>query len=45
LGITAVPSFVIDGRYLVQGAQPPETFARTLAQIAAETGASPKDPI
>ncbi|HVJ38437.1 MAG TPA: DsbA family oxidoreductase [Stenotrophomonas sp.] len=44
LGITAVPSFVIDGRYLVQGAQPPETFARTLAQIAAEAGAAQSDP-
>ena len=36
LGITAVPSFVIDGRYLVQGAQPPEAFAQILAQITAE---------
>ncbi len=35
LGITAVPSFVIDGRYLIQGAQPPESFARRLTQIAA----------
>lgn len=36
LGITAVPSFVVDGRYLVQGAQPPEAFAQMLRQIAAE---------
>ena len=36
LGITAVPSFVIDGRYLIQGAQPPEAFAQILAQVAAE---------
>ena len=41
LGISAVPSFVIDGRYLIQGAQPPEAFARTLADIAAETAAAP----
>jgi len=40
LGITAVPSFVIDGRYLIQGAQPPEAFAQILAQVAAE-GAAP----
>jgi len=42
LGISAVPSFVIDGRYLIQGAQPPEAFARTLAGIAAEA-APPRD--
>lgn len=36
LGITAVPSFVIDGRYLVQGGQPPETFAQVLAELAAK---------
>ncbi|HEY0332586.1 MAG TPA: DsbA family oxidoreductase [Stenotrophomonas sp.] len=36
LGITAVPSFVIEGRYLVQGAQPPEAFAQLLAKVAAE---------
>ena len=39
LGITAVPSFVIDGRYLVQGAQSPEAFAQVLAQASAEAGA------
>jgi len=39
LGITAVPSFVIDGRYLIQGAQPPEEIAQILARIAAEQGA------
>lgn len=36
LGITAVPSFVIDGRYLVQGGQAPETFAEVLGKVAAE---------
>lgn len=30
LGITAVPTFVFDGRYAVQGAQPVETFAQAL---------------
>ncbi|HBK45762.1 MAG TPA: polyketide synthase [Xanthomonadaceae bacterium] len=40
LGITAVPSFVVDGRFLIQGAQPPQAFAETLAKIAAETGTS-----
>jgi len=32
LGIRAVPSFVIDGRILVQGAQPPETFVDAFRQ-------------
>ncbi len=41
LGITAVPSFVIDGRYLIQGAQPPEAIAEILGRIAAEQAASP----
>ncbi|MET0288207.1 MAG: DsbA family oxidoreductase [Pseudoxanthomonas sp.] len=39
LGITAVPTFVIDGRYAVQGAQPPEQFVQILRQVAAERGA------
>lgn len=37
LGIRAVPSFVIDGRVLIQGAQPPESFAQALLQLAAES--------
>ncbi len=36
LGIQSVPTFVIDGRYAVQGAQPPEVFAQVLAKVAAE---------
>jgi len=35
MGIRAVPSFVIDGRLLVQGAQPPEEFAAALRQAMA----------
>lgn len=37
LGIAAVPTFVIDGRYAVQGAQPPEAFAQVLGKVAAES--------
>lgn len=37
LGITAVPTFVIDEQYAVQGAQPPEIFLEVLEQVAAET--------
>jgi predicted DsbA family dithiol-disulfide isomerase len=32
LGITGVPFFVIDGRYGVSGAQPPDLFLRALTQ-------------
>ena len=34
LGITAVPTFVVDGRFAVQGAQPPEVFAAVLRRAA-----------
>jgi predicted DsbA family dithiol-disulfide isomerase len=36
LGITAVPTFVIDGRYAVQGAQPASALLQVLEQVAAE---------
>lgn len=35
-GIQSVPTFVIDDKYAIQGAQPPEAFAQALRQIAAE---------
>jgi predicted DsbA family dithiol-disulfide isomerase len=35
-GIHAVPSVIIDGRYLIQGGQPPEAFEQALRQIAAQ---------
>ena len=35
-GISSVPALVINGRYLLQGGQPPEVFAQALRQIAAE---------
>jgi predicted DsbA family dithiol-disulfide isomerase len=35
-GIRAVPSVIINDRYLVQGGQPPETFEQILRQAAAE---------
>lgn len=44
IGIRAVPSFVLDGRLLVQGAQEPEAFRQAFAQLgrapspAAEAG-------
>lgn len=35
-GISAVPSVIVNGRYLIQGGQPPEVFEQTLRKIAAE---------
>jgi predicted DsbA family dithiol-disulfide isomerase len=35
LGISAVPSVVVDGRHLIQGGQPPEVYAQALREIAA----------
>ena len=35
LGIHSVPAVIIDDRHLISGGQPPEVFARALAQIAA----------
>jgi predicted DsbA family dithiol-disulfide isomerase len=34
LGISAVPSVVIDDRHLIQGGQPPEAFERALRKLA-----------
>lgn len=41
LGIRAVPSFVIDGRVLVQGAQPPEAFLQAFVQAGVRAAAEP----
>jgi predicted DsbA family dithiol-disulfide isomerase len=37
-GIQAVPSVIINDKYLIQGGQPVEVFERALRQIAAEPG-------
>ncbi|MEU9133204.1 DsbA family oxidoreductase [Kitasatospora sp. NPDC048540] len=37
LGISAVPTFVFEGKWAVQGGQEAETFLRVLEQVAAET--------
>jgi len=36
LGISAVPSVILNDKYLVQGGQPPELFQQALQQAAAE---------
>jgi predicted DsbA family dithiol-disulfide isomerase len=38
-GIGAVPSVIVNGRYLIQGGQPPEVFEQALRKIAAEAAA------
>jgi predicted DsbA family dithiol-disulfide isomerase len=40
-GITAVPTFVFDGRYSVPGAQDPELFVRVLDKLGAERAPVP----
>ena len=35
-GVTAVPGFVLDGRYLIKGAQPPGRLAEAIRQVANE---------
>ena len=36
LGITAVPTYVVDDKYAIVGAQPYEAFERVLARLEAE---------
>jgi predicted DsbA family dithiol-disulfide isomerase len=36
-GIRAVPSVIVNDKYLIQGGQPPEAFEQVLRQIAAES--------
>lgn len=41
LGIQSVPTFVVNDRYAIQGAQSPEAFAQALRQIAADMPEAP----
>jgi predicted DsbA family dithiol-disulfide isomerase len=41
LGIQAVPTFVFDGKYAVQGAQEASTFLKVLEEVAAESTTGP----
>ncbi|MFF2039347.1 DsbA family oxidoreductase [Kitasatospora sp. NPDC058170] len=45
LGISAVPTFVFEGKWAVQGGQEAETFRKVLEQVAAETAASRPVPV
>jgi len=44
-GITGVPAFIIEGKYLITGAQGEEVFAGALRQVAHETAADPESPV
>ena len=44
MGIRAVPTFVIDGRFAVQGAQPAELFAQALRRAGAAVSGPEPDP-
>jgi predicted DsbA family dithiol-disulfide isomerase len=33
LGVTAVPSFIVDEKYIISGGQPPEAFVQNLRQM------------
>ncbi|MFE6871688.1 DsbA family oxidoreductase [Kitasatospora sp. NPDC057692] len=45
LGITAVPTFVFEGKWAVQGGQEAETFSRVLEQVATEIGERRPAPV
>lgn len=42
LGISAVPSFIVESKYLISGAQPPDALADGLRRIARESGGEPE---
>lgn len=44
IGVTGVPTFIIDGRYALVGAQPSEQLASAFRQIAAEHPAAAGSP-
>ena len=44
MGISAAPTFVIDGRYAVQGGQAPEVFAQALRQAMADAAPAATSP-
>ena len=40
-GIDAVPSVIVNDKYLIQGGQPVDVFERALRKIAVESGLPP----
>ena len=43
LGITGVPTYILDDKYAVVGAQPYEVFQRVMARLAAEMREQPQE--
>lgn len=41
MGVTGVPTFILDGRYVLTGAQPPEFWVRVIDELAAAADAAP----
>jgi predicted DsbA family dithiol-disulfide isomerase len=41
LGVSAVPTFVFDGQWAVEGAQPASTFLQVLERVTSESGSEP----
>ncbi|MEM7743752.1 MAG: DsbA family oxidoreductase [Pseudomonadota bacterium] len=39
MGVTGVPTFIVGGKYVVQGAQPPELWAKVIRELVAEQAA------
>lgn len=37
MGVTSVPTFIVDGKHAVPGAQPPELWAQVIAEIREQT--------
>lgn len=37
MGVTSVPTFIVDGQHAVPGAQPPELWAKVIAEIQEKT--------
>jgi predicted DsbA family dithiol-disulfide isomerase len=41
IGVTGVPCFILEGRHAVMGAQPPQTIAQAIRQVAAQKAKTP----
>jgi predicted DsbA family dithiol-disulfide isomerase len=41
IGINGIPAFLLDGRMLILGAQPPEVFERALAELSSGRASGP----
>jgi predicted DsbA family dithiol-disulfide isomerase len=42
--VRAVPTFLIDNRHVLEGAQPPDLWLRVIDEIAAQVAPEPPEP-